>query len=107
MASRNIRKNRSKVKIAPQSAVVVVNRSNKNIYAQLLEPVTRKVLGGVHTSKFKSGTKSEKSKLVGAEISKIAKASGFESVVFDRNGYVFHGRIQAVAEGIKENGIRV
>ena len=52
------------------------------------------------------GTKTEKAKEVGAQIAKKAKEAGIETVVFDRNGYIYHGRVQALAEGARENGLK-
>lgn len=106
MTSINVRKNRSKVKIDPSKAIVKVTRSNKNVYAQLLEPVTRKTLAGVHTVKLK-GTKTERSLSAGKQLAKAAKSAGYESVAFDRNGRLFHGRVAAVAQGLKEEGITI
>ena len=55
---------------------------------------------------FAKGTKTEKAKEVGAAIAKAAKDAGIETVVFDRNGYVYHGRVQALAEGARESGLK-
>ena len=87
-----------------------VFRSNTDIYAQLIDDVNGNTLAAA-SSKDKSivaqkGTKSEKSKLVGQAIARKAKDLGIESVVFDRGGNLYHGRVKAVADGAREGGLQ-
>ena len=84
-----------------------VFRSSNYIYAQLIDDDNAKVLAQVSDVKIKTkGTKVVKSMEVGKLIAKEALAKKIESVVFDRGGNVYHGRIKAVAEGAREGGLK-
>ena len=74
-----------------------VFRSNKQIYAQVINDLT---LGLEKLAKI------EQAKKVGALVAEKAKAAGIESVVFDRNGYLYHGRVQALADAAREGGLK-
>ena len=85
-----------------------VYRSNKGIYAQIIDDVAGKTL--VSTSSLSKdfaggGNKSEQSKAVGKTIAEKAVAAGINQVVFDRNGYLYHGRVKSLAEGAREGGL--
>jgi large subunit ribosomal protein L18 len=87
-----------------------VFRSNSEIYAQLIDDVNGNTLASA-SSKEKGitahkGNKSEKSKLVGTAIAAKATELGLKEVVFDRGGYLYHGRVKAVAEGAREGGLK-
>ena len=87
-----------------------VFRSNTDIYAQIIDDVTGKTIASA-SSKDKDiaaqkGTKSEKSKLVGAAVARKATELGITSIVFDRGGYLYHGRVKAVADGAREGGLK-
>lgn len=87
-----------------------VFRSNTEIYAQLIDDVNGQTLAAA-SSKEKSiaaqkATKSEKSKLVGSAIAAKATELGLKEVVFDRGGYLYHGRVKAVADGAREGGLK-
>jgi large subunit ribosomal protein L18 len=87
-----------------------VFRSNTEIYAQLIDDVNGTTLAAA-SSKDKSivaekGTKSAKGKLVGSAIAAKAKELGLADVVFDRGGYLYHGRVKAVADGAREGGLK-
>ena len=87
-----------------------VFRSNTEIYAQLIDDISGQTLAS-SSSKEKSiaaqkGTKSEKSKLVGSAIAAKATELGLTEVVFDRGGYLYHGRVKAVADGAREGGLK-
>lgn len=87
-----------------------VFRSNADIYAQLINDESGVTIASA-SSKDKDisaqkGTKSEKSKLVGQAIANKAKDLGVSTVVFDRSGYLYHGRVKAVAEGAREAGLQ-
>lgn len=107
MATREIKKLRSKTKVDYNKSVLVVSRSNKNISVQLLEPVTKKVLFTVNSNNIKKGTKIEKATKVGQDAAKKLKSLKIESAVTDRNGYTYHGRIKAIFEAIKESGVKI
>jgi large subunit ribosomal protein L18 len=86
-----------------------VFRSNSEIYAQLIDDDNAVTLTGASSRQkdiaAQKMPKAEKSKLVGASIAQKAKELGITKVVFDRNGYIYHGRIKAVAEGAREGGL--
>ena len=86
-----------------------VFRSNTEIYVQLIDDDGAKTLASA-SSKDKDivaqkGTKTEKSKLVGAAIARKAAELGLKDVVFDRGGYLYHGRVKSVADGAREGGL--
>lgn len=80
---------------------LIVNRSNKFIVAQVIDQ-KGKVLAVANDHTLKAGTKTEHATKVGAEIAKKTLAAGVSKVVFDRNGYLYHGRVKALAEGARE-----
>lgn len=85
-----------------------VFRSNTNIYAQIIDDSKGETLASAN-SKNKdfsaTGNKVDKSKAVGLAIAAAAKAKGIENVVFDRGGYLYHGRVKSLAEGAREGGL--
>ena len=85
-----------------------VFRSNANIYAQIIDDVNGVTLVSASTLEkdFEGATgNAEAAKKVGAILAERAKAKGIEKVVFDRGGYIFHGRVAALAEGAREAGL--
>ena len=85
-----------------------VYRSNKGIYAQIIDDVTGKtIVSASSLSKdfAAKGTKSEQSVAVGKAVAAKAIAAGIKDVVFDRNGYLYHGRVKSLAEGAREGGL--
>lgn len=86
-----------------------VFRSNKEIYAQLIDDVSGATLAAASSRDkdfSRSGTKTEQSKSVGTALAAKAKEKGIEIVVFDRNGFLYHGRVKALAEGAREGGLQ-
>ena len=83
---------------------LVIFRSLKHIYAQLVDDVAQRTLMTVSDSKLE-GRKIEKSAEVGRLVAGRAKEAGITSVVFDRAGYQYHGRVKAVADGAREGGL--
>lgn len=83
-----------------------VYRSNKAIYAQIIDDNKGVTLLAASSQGNTKGTKSEQANLVGKELAEKAKANGIEQVVFDRNGYLYHGRVQQLAEGAREGGLK-
>jgi large subunit ribosomal protein L18 len=87
-----------------------VFRSNKQIYAQLVNDIDGTTLLAVSSLNKeiveKEGNKSEKAALVGKTLAEKAKAAGLESVVFDRNGYLYHGRVKQLADAALEGGLK-
>lgn len=85
-----------------------VFRSNKGIYAQIIDDEGGKTLisASSNAKEFAaSGTKVEQSKAVGKLVAEKAVAAGISKVVFDRNGYLYHGRVKSLAEGAREGGL--
>ena len=86
-----------------------VFRSNKAIYAQIINDETGSTLVAVSsiTKDVKAkGSKTEVAAAVGKAIAEKAVKAGIESVAFDRNGYLYHGRVKALAEGAREGGLK-
>ena len=86
---------------------LVVFRSHRHIYAQLVDDSTHKVLGAISSLKLteKKKTGRDKALDVGQLMADLAKKKGIKKVVFDRNGYIYHGRVQSVAEGARKAGL--
>ncbi|MBD3363186.1 50S ribosomal protein L18 [Candidatus Dojkabacteria bacterium] len=85
---------------------LAVFRSNAHIYAQLIDDENNVTLGSASDLDLKAkGTKTERAETVGKEIAKIAKSKKIETIIFDRGGYKFHGRVKALADGAKEAGL--
>ena len=84
-----------------------VFRSARHIYAQVILDEEGRTLCSASTlsEKLPAGKKSDAAKQVGAAIAKACKDKGIEKVVFDRNGFLYHGRVQALAEGAREAGL--
>lgn len=97
---------RKKVDGSSERPRLAVFRSGKHMYAQIVDDSTGKTLVSFSTLEGEIKSKNlESSKKVGAELAKRALAKNIKSVVFDRSGYVFHGRVKAVADGAREAGL--
>lgn len=87
-----------------------VFRSNADIYAQLIDDTKGETIASASSRDkdiaAQNGTKTDKSKLVGAAIARKAVELGVQDVVFDRGGYLYHGRVKAVADGAREGGLK-
>ena len=100
---------RGKISGTPERPRLNVFRSNANIYAQIIDDVNGVTLVSANTLEkdFEGATGNiEAAKKVGAVLAERAKAKGIEEVVFDRGGYIFHGRVAALAEGAREAGLK-
>ena len=100
---------RAKVFGTPERPRLNVFRSEKNIYAQIIDDVNGVTLVSANTleKEFEGATGNcEAAKKVGTVLAERAKAKGIEEVVFDRGGYVYHGRVAALAEGAREGGLQ-
>lgn len=121
MKSKKIKTNRDKIKLkirkkvkgTPDKPRLVVYRSLNNIYAQLIDDTTQNTLAAVSSlnkeviEKLKDAKgKVGKSKIIGTLIAEKSKGINIEKVVFDRNGYLYHGRVKAVADGAREGGLK-
>ena len=96
---------RKKVNGTAERPRLSVFRSNKQIYAQVINDIDGKTLASASGLGLEKLAMIEQAKKVGALLAEKAKAAGVESVVFDRNGYLYHGRVQALAEGAREGGL--
>ncbi len=87
---------------------VSVFRSNKQIYAQLVDDSARKTLAEANSLELglKDGNTVEGAKKVGTALAKKAKELKIEAVVFDRSGYIYHGRVQALADAMRAEGLK-
>ncbi|MEY2648308.1 MAG: hypothetical protein RJB03_289 [Bacteroidota bacterium] len=101
---------RKKISGSAQLPRLSVFRSNTDIYVQLIDDVNGATLASASSRDkdiaAQKGTKSEKSKMVGESIAKKAIALGLSTCVFDRGGFLYHGRVKAVAEGAREGGLK-
>jgi len=103
---RRIRKKVSGTSMVPRLSVF---RSNKQIYAQIIDDTTGKTLVSASSYNNKaaaSGTKIEQAAVVGKEVAEKAVKAGIQSVVFDRNGYLYHGRVKSLADSAREGGLK-
>ena len=88
-----------------------VFRSNKQIYVQIIDDVSGKTLLSMSSltkeiQEKKNVKKTEQAKMVGKKVAEEAKKKGIEQVVFDRGGYLYHGRIKALADAAREGGLK-
>jgi large subunit ribosomal protein L18 len=103
---RRVRKNVTGTAERPRLAVF---RSNKGISAQLIDDLEAKTLAAASwqgLAKSFKGSKTEQATEVGKALAAAAKKAGIEAVVFDRGGYLYHGRVKALAEGAREGGLK-
>ncbi len=113
---KTIRHNRRKKSIRrsvigePSRPRLTVFRSAKHIYAQVIDDLAGRTLASASTTekgaKTSNGGNCDAAKVVGKTIAERAKEAGVETVVFDRNGYRFHGRIKALADAVREGGVK-
>jgi large subunit ribosomal protein L18 len=105
---RRHRRVRGKVSGTAERPRLVVFRSNRGIFAQLVDDEARRTLASASWLEQRSldGTKTEQAAAVGKALAAEAKKAGVETCVFDRAGYLYHGRVKALAEGAREGGLR-
>ncbi len=99
---------RGKISGTAECPRLCVFRSSKNIYAQIIDDLAGKTLCAASSNEKDFGMYGgnvEAAKAVGKLIAERAKNAGIENVVFDRGGYIYHGRVQALAESARENGL--
>jgi large subunit ribosomal protein L18 len=82
-----------------------VYKSSVHIYGQLIDDIKGVTLAATSDMKIKTGKKTEKAGLVGEALAKLAIAKKIKKVIFDRNGFRFHGRVKALAEGARKGGL--
>ena len=111
--ARTRRARKTRIRIAEQRANrLVVSRSNSHIYAQIIAPTGDRILASASTVEaevrkdVKNGGNKAAAAIVGKRIADRAKALGIETVAFDRSGYRYHGRVQALADAAREAGLK-
>ena len=107
--ARRHRRVRGKVSGTAERPRLVVFRSNRGIEAQLVDDLAGRTLAAatwLHLKKSFKGTKTDQAAEVGKLLSANAKKAGVERVVFDRAGYLYHGRVKALAEAAREGGLK-
>jgi large subunit ribosomal protein L18 len=104
---RRHRRVRRKVSGTAERPRLAIYRSNRHIYAQLVDDQAARTLAAASDLSVKAGNKRDRAKQVGQAIAERAKALGVGGVVFDRGGRLYHGRVQAVAEGAREGGLEI
>ena len=103
---------RRKISGTPVRPRLTVFRSSKHIYAQVVDDVAGKTVAHASTlskdlkGSLDEGNKTEAAKKVGALVAKICLSKKIEKVVFDRNGYLYHGRVSALADAAREGGLK-
>ena len=103
---RRHRRVRGKVAGTAERPRLVVNRSNRGISAQLVDDETGRTLASASWKPVaSSGSKIEQANAVGKALAEAANKAGIEACVFDRAGYLYHGRVKALAEGAREGGL--
>ncbi len=104
---RSVRKN---IFGSPSRPRLTITRTGKNMYAQLIDDTSGRTICSASTiekdGKVDAGNNCMAAKEIGTRLASKAKTAGVESVVFDRNGYRFHGRVKALAEGAREGGLK-
>jgi len=103
------RRIRKKITGTSKTPRLSVFRSNKQIYAQIIDDSKGVTLASASTYKNKAvekKNKSEQAQVVGKELAEKAIKAGVESVVFDRNGYLYHGRVKSLADSAREGGLK-
>jgi large subunit ribosomal protein L18 len=115
LAQKTLRRNkirrsiRKRVKGTSERPRLSVFRSNRDIYVQVIDDSVGNTLVAASSREkgvAPKGTKIEKAKAVGAELARRALEKGITQVVFDRGGYLYHGRVKAVADGAREGGLK-
>ena len=112
MVSKIARRNKIKTRIrgkitgTPERPRMSVFRSNKAIYVQIIDDLAGNTLLSASSKGIEGVTKIEQAAKVGAEIAKKALEKGITEVVFDRNGYLFHGRVKSLADAAREAGLK-
>ena len=107
---RRHRRVRKSISGSPERPRLAVYRSNRHIYVQLVDDMTGRTLVAASTMDSEaggSGDKKTRAKAVGSLIAKRAKAAGIGRAVFDRGGFLFHGRVKELADAAREGGLTI
>ncbi|EKD91523.1 MAG: hypothetical protein ACD_30C00002G0020 [uncultured bacterium] len=101
---KRVRKNISGSEKKPR---VCVFKSGQHIYAQVIDDSSHKTLASESDLKIKNGTKSERASVVGENLAKKIISLKLKELVFDRGGFKYHGRVLALAEGLRKGGVKI
>jgi large subunit ribosomal protein L18 len=104
---RRHRRIRAKVSGTAERPRIAVFKSNRWTYAQAVNDASRTTLASVSDRSVTKGTKTERASALGRDLARSLKAKHIEVAVFDKAGFKYHGRVQAVADGLRKGGIRV
>ncbi len=106
---KRIKRIRSKIKGTKEMPRLCATRTNKHIYAQLIDDINHHTLISASSYKYQGNkiNKTEMAKFVGKLIAQKAKEKGIEKAVFDKRHYKYHGRIRALVESARENGLKI
>ena len=96
---------RRKIEGTAERPRLSVFRSGRHMYAQLIDDANGKTIASASSIKLGGGSNRDMAKKVGVEVAKLAAEKNIKTIVFDRSGYVYHGRVQALAEGAREGGL--
>ncbi len=97
---------RGKIQGTAERPRMTVFRSNKGIYVQLVDDLKGETLCAASSKGLEGGTKTEIAAKVGEAVAGKAKEKGIEAVVFDRNGYLYHGRVKSLADAARKGGLK-
>ena len=97
---------RKKIQGSAERPRLCVFRSGKHMYAQLVDDTSGSTLVAASTLKMPKGSNRESAKAIGMEVAKAAQSKNIKNVVFDRSGYLYHGRVKALADGLREAGLK-
>ncbi|MBO7467923.1 MAG: 50S ribosomal protein L18 [Bacteroidaceae bacterium] len=97
---------RNKISGTPERPRMTVFRSNKQIYVQIIEDLSGKTLAAASSLGLEKMPKKEQAAKVGEMIAQKAQEAGIQTVVFDRNGYLYHGRVKEVADAARKGGLK-
>lgn len=97
---------RNKISGTPERPRLTVFRSNKQIYAQVIEDMTGRTLAAASSLGLETMPKKEQAAKVGELIAQKAQEAGIQAVVFDRNGYLYHGRVKELADAARKGGLK-
>lgn len=97
---------RGKISGTAERPRMSVFRSNKQIYVQLIDDMAGRTVLSASSKNISEGTKCEIAEKVGENVAAAALAAGIQAVVFDRNGYLFHGRVKSLADGARKGGLK-
>ncbi len=98
---------RKKIREVSSLPRLSVHRSNQHIYAQIIDDASHQTVVSVAEKKDgKTGTKTERAKMLGQQLAELAKSKKVTEVVFDKGRFAYHGRVKAFAEGAREGGLK-